>query len=110
MPFFFTCSPQPLAIWSKLFCVSNVTVPVNGAKKSSRRSIASAGRSVVCGTTFTHCLAPFSLPICRPFKRWLPLGARKVLQKFGMTHYVGLQAPDIPALRTFEKPWVVVDV
>src|SRR5918911_2992775 len=95
MPSCFTYFIPPAENGCKRFGVSNAIGPENDAEKRSCRFIDDAGRSVVCGTTIPQRLGASSLPIWRPFRFWHLKDAKRVSQKFGMTHMLlGLLGPD----------------
>src|SRR6266496_4821980 len=68
------------------YYASNVTEPESDAGISSHRFTDYGGQSVVFGTIITQFLEVFFLQIWRHFRFWHLFDARKVSQKFGMTH------------------------
>jgi hypothetical protein len=52
---------------NKKFYVSNIIEPESDAEKLQHRFTVYAGRSAVCGTTFTRLSGAFFLPICQQF-------------------------------------------
>ena len=86
MPFSFIFLSRCIESLSNRYYASNVTEPASDAEKSSHRFIDDAGQSVAFGTTITQLLGAFSLQISRPFRFWQLSDAKKVSQKFGMTH------------------------
>src|SRR5450755_1088209 len=87
MPSFSISCLKTILSSSNPFYILNAIEQENGRKRSLRRSIVFAGRSVVYGMIFILCLASFSHRTWRPFELLLHFDTRTVLQKFGMSHY-----------------------
>src|SRR5450755_23794 len=93
MPSFSISCLKTILSSSNPFYILNAIEQENGRKRSLRRSIVFAGRSVVYGMIFILCLASFSHRTWRPFELLLHFDTRTVLQKFGMSHYGYLAFP-----------------
>ena len=85
---FFIFPGQCREIVSNPSCVSNAIEPESGVEIGSYRFPDYAGQSVASGMSITLFLGAFSLQMCRPFRLWHLSPARKVSQKFGMTHMI----------------------
>src|SRR5450755_61361 len=92
MPSFSISCLKTILSSSNPFYILNAIEQENGRKRSLRRSIVFAGRSVVYGMIFILCLASFSHRTWRPFELLLHFDTRTVLQKFGMSHWSGGKA------------------
>src|SRR5437667_12536581 len=83
---FFIFLSQCIEIVCNPSCVSNAIEPESGVEIFSYRFPDYAGQSVASGMIITLFLGAFSLQMCRHFRFWHLSNARKVSQKFGMTH------------------------
>ena len=81
-------------------CVSNAIEPESAVEIFSYRFTDYGGQSVASGMSITLFLGAFSLQIWRHFRYWHRSNARKVSQKFGMTHsWFTLKVPSRTASR-----------
>jgi hypothetical protein len=71
-------------------CASNAIEPESGVEIFSYRFPDYGGQSVASGMSITLFLGAFSLQIWRHCRSWHLSNARKVSQKFGMTHSCSL--------------------
>src|SRR5450759_2868114 len=108
MPSFSISCLKTILSSSNPFYILNAIEQENGRKRSLRRSIVFAGRSVVYGMIFILCLASFSHRTWRPFELLLHFDTRTVLQKFGMSHFTLLirsydSTPKIRKIEVFKN-------
>ncbi len=83
---FFIFLSHCIEIVSNPSCVSNAIEPESGVEIFSYRFTDYGGQSVASGMSITLFLGAFFLLIWRHFRFWHLSNARKVSQKFGMTH------------------------
>src|SRR6266581_9408411 len=87
---FFIFLSHCIEIVSNPSCVSHAIEPESGVEFSYRFTDY-GGQSVASGVSITLFLGAFSLQIWRHFRFWHLSNARKVSQKFGITHSLPCQ-------------------